>query len=288
MVGEAYIEVDHGPGGTAARFAAPAARVTARAPEAVPAALAALDAALAGGAWVAGYASYELGYALEARLGPLMPPGRRLPLVDFGVFPAGPGPALPAAPGGALGPFRPRWSRADHAAAFARIADYIRAGDIYQANLTLPMDGRWQGDPAAIGAALAARQPVGFGALVALGETVLVSRSPELFFALDGAGGIEARPMKGTAPRDPDPARDAGLRGGARRRPEEPRREPDDRRPAAQRHRPHRRHRLGRVPALFAVETYATVHQMVSRVAGRLRPGVALAGSSRRSFPAAR
>ena len=45
----------------------------------------------------------------------------------------------------------------------------------------------------------------------------LVSRSPELFFALDGAGGIEARPMKGTAPRDADPARDAALRGGARR-----------------------------------------------------------------------
>ena len=73
------------------------------------------------------------------------------------------------------------------------------------------MDGRWRGDPAAIQAALAARQPVGFGALVALGDAVLLSRSPELFFALDGAGGIEARPMKGTAPRDADAGRDAAL-----------------------------------------------------------------------------
>jgi para-aminobenzoate synthetase component 1 len=190
VTGAGFIEVEHGPAGAAARFAAPAARVTARTPEAVPKALAALDAALAGGAWVAGYASYELGYVLEARLATLMPAARRLPLVDFGVFPSGPGPARTAAPGGALGPFTPRWSRADHAAAFARVADYIRAGDIYQANLTLPMDGRWRGDPAAIRAALAARQPVGFGALVALGKAVLVSRSPELFFALDGQGGI--------------------------------------------------------------------------------------------------
>ena len=54
VAGEAFIEVDHGPGGAPARFAAPAARVTARTPEAVPAALAALDAALGRGAWVAG------------------------------------------------------------------------------------------------------------------------------------------------------------------------------------------------------------------------------------------
>ena len=112
---------------------------------------------------------------------------------------------------GRLGTLRPRWSATDHAAAFERAAEYIRAGDVYQVNLTLPLDGRWQGDPAAIGATLAARQPVGFGARVALGEAVLLSRSPELFFALDGTGGIEARPMKGTAPRDADPARDAAL-----------------------------------------------------------------------------
>ena len=101
-------------------------------------------------------------------------------------------------------------------AAFERVADYIRAGDIYQANLTMPIDG-----PLARASrrrsmrGLAARQPVGHGALVALPGATLLSRSPELFFALDGAGGIEARPMKGTAPRDADPARDAGA---ARRR----------------------------------------------------------------------
>ena len=282
---EGFIEVDHGPGDAPARFAAPAARVTAREPAAVPAALAALDAALAAGAWVAGYASYELGHAFEPRLLPLLPAGRRLPLLDFGVFPAGPGPAAPAAPGGALTPFRPRWTRADHARAFERVADYIGAGDIYQVNLTLPMDGRWRGDPAAIAAALAARQPVGFGALVALGGPVLVSRSPELFFALDGVGGIEARPMKGTAPRDPDPARDAAL---ARALAADPKNRAENLMIVdLLRNDIGRIAEIGsvRVPALYAVEAYATVHQMVSRVTGRLLPGTPLARVLAALFP---
>ena len=243
---------------------------------AVPSALTALDTALDHGAWVAGHACYELGYAFESRLAPVVPTGRRLPLLDFGVFPDGPGPVQPAAPGGTLGPFRPRWSRADHAEAFALVADYIGAGDIYQVNLTLPMDGAWQGDPAAIQAGLAVRQPVRFGALVALGDTVLVSRSPELFFALDGGGGIEARPMKGTAPRHADPAHDAALAAALA---------------ADAKNRAENlmivdllRNDIGRiavigsvrVPALFEVERYATVHQMVSSVTGRLMPGTRL------------
>jgi para-aminobenzoate synthetase component 1 len=275
VTGERFIEVDHGPGGAPARFAAPHARVTARTAAEVPAALTALDRALAAGDWIAGHASYEFGYAFEPRLLPLMPAARRLPLLEFGVF-RGPVPVASVAPGGSLGPFRARWSAAAHARAFGEIAEYIGAGDIYQANLTFPMDGRWAGDPAAIRSALAARQAVGFGALVALGEAVLVSRSPELFFALDGDGGIEARPMKGTAPRDADPGRDARLAAalGA------------DAKNRAEnlmivdllRNDISRIAEIGsvRVPALFAVESYATVHQMVSRVVGRLLPGTRL------------
>lgn len=286
MAGEAFIEVEFGPGGLPARFAAPASRVTAWEAAAVPASLAAIDAALAGGAWVAGHASYELGHAFEPRLLPAMPEGRRLPLLDFGVFPDGPRPPpAPAGQRGTAGPFRPRWGREAYAAAFGRVADYIRAGDVYQVNLTMPMDGRWHGTPAAIRDALAARQPVGFGALVALGEAVLVSRSPELFFALDGDGGISARPMKGTAPRDPDPARDAAAAAALAADPKN-RAENlmivdllrnDIGRIAA----------VGsvRVPGLYAVETYATVHQMVSRVSGRLLPGTPLSAVLAALFP---
>jgi para-aminobenzoate synthetase component 1 len=285
VAGEGFIEVEHGPGGAPARFAAPSSRVTAREPEALPAALAALDAALAGGAWVAGYASFELGYAFEPRLLPLLPARRRLPLVEFGVFPAGPGQAVPAAPGGGLARFRPRLGRVAYRAAFARLADYIRAGDVYQVNLTLPMDGRWQGEPAAIAAALAARQPVGFGALVELGETVLLSRSPELFFALDGAGGIEARPMKGTAPRDPDRDRDAAL---ARALADDPKNRAENLMIVdLLRNDIGRIAAIGsvRVPALYEIEAYATVHQLVSRVTGRLLPGTPLSRVLAALFP---
>ncbi|MCJ7872242.1 hypothetical protein [Phaeobacter sp. J2-8] len=58
----------------------------------VPAALAAMTAAQAAGRWLAGFASYELGYALEPRLAALMPENRRMPLLMFGCF-DGPTPA---------------------------------------------------------------------------------------------------------------------------------------------------------------------------------------------------
>ena len=279
-----FIAVDDGPAGVPACFARPAEIITAGSLEAVPAALAALDRALGRGDWVAGFASYELGYAFEPRLAPLLPAARRLPLLAFGVF-GPPGPAAPAAAGGAVGPFRPAWDFATYRAAFDRVADYISAGDIYQVNLTMPLRGRWQGDPAAIAARLAARQPVGHGALVALPGATLVSRSPELFFALDGTGGIEARPMKGTARRDADPVRDAGLRAELGQ----------DAKNRAEnlmivdllRNDIGRIAEIGsvRVPELFAVESYATVHQMVSRVTGRLVPGTRLSQVFAALFP---
>ena len=99
------IRFDRGPDGQAAWFAAPVRMIHAHAAAEVPAALDALDLARAQGLWVAGYASYELGYVLEPRLADLLPVNRRLPLIAFGVYdapvdspPLGSGPAL-------LGPF---------------------------------------------------------------------------------------------------------------------------------------------------------------------------------------
>jgi para-aminobenzoate synthetase component I len=282
QVAEPFVEVEHGPDGPA-RFARLRALVTASALGEVPAALVALDAALAEGAWIAGYASYELGYAFEGRLAPLVPV-HRLPLLEFGVFDA-PEPVVAASPGGELGPFEPAWDFPAYREAFERVAEYIRAGDIYQANLTLPLRGRWRGEPAVLAAALARRQPVGHGALVSLPGSTLVSRSPELFFALDGHGGIEARPMKGTAPRGADPLRDAALRDALA----------SDAKNRAEnlmivdllRNDISRIAEIGsvRVPELFAIESYATVHQMVSGVRGRLLPGTSFSAVLAALFP---
>ncbi|TPE51520.1 aminodeoxychorismate synthase component I [Amaricoccus solimangrovi] len=278
------MEVGFGPGGAPARFGAPVETLVATRREEALGVVAHAEAALARGRWIAGYASYELGYVLEPRLAPLLPEGRGAPLLCLGVF-DGPEPARPAAPGGALGPFVPRWDISAYGRAFERVADYIAAGDIYQANLTFPLDGRWSGDPGGIAAALAARQPVGHDALARLGPVTLLSRSPELFFALDGKGGIETRPMKGTAPRAGDPAEDARLAAALAA----------DAKNRAEnlmivdllRNDISRIARIGSVavPELFAVESYATVHQMVSRVTGELLPGTRLGGILAALFP---
>ena len=124
------------------------------------------------------------------------------------------------------------------------------------------------------------------GAFVDLGAgPAILSRSPELFFRLDADGRIEAQPMKGTAPRDPDPVRDAALAAGLA---------------ASEKDRAEnlmivdllrndigRISRLGsvRVPELFAVESFATVHQMTSRVLGRLARPADFGGLLRALFP---
>ena len=80
------IRFDQGPMGAGTCFDQPLRMIRADGPEEVPAALAALDAARDAGHWLAGYASYELGYALEPKLAGRMPEERRLPLICFGVY----------------------------------------------------------------------------------------------------------------------------------------------------------------------------------------------------------
>jgi para-aminobenzoate synthetase component 1 len=280
------IRFDHGLDGAACGFAAPERLIVAEDAAGVDGALAALDAARAEGKWLAGFASYELGHALEPRLGARMPEARRVPLLMFGVYSA-PEPAWPLPPGAAgLQDFRPVWSERDYAAAFARVHAHICAGDIYQANLTFPVEMRAEGTPGALYAALAEVQPVRFGALVeAEGLPAILSRSPELFFRTDAAGRIETRPMKGTQPRSADAIEDARRRFFL---------QTDEKNRAENlmivdllRNDISRICAPGsvRVPELFAVETYETVHQMTSLVTGQMAAGTGLSDIFRALFP---
>lgn len=147
-------------------------------------------------------------------------------------------------------PVEPSISEAAFGQAVERVRDQIAAGRTYQANLTFAAGTRLLGwaEPSSASvppgdrllasgfARLAAKAEVGYGAFLLLPESSLLSLSPELFFALDGRR-LTTRPMKGTAsigttPRETSECKHAG------RRPEEPGREPDDRRPAAQRSGP--------------------------------------------------
>jgi para-aminobenzoate synthetase component 1 len=284
----ARVICENGPEGRPAAFDRPAGVVVAQAPEEVRPALARLDAARAAGLWVAGVIGYEAGYALEPRLAPLMPADRHAPLLAFGLFDGpGPVPDLRVPQGLAMSDPEPVITRAAYGAAFARVAAWIAAGDCYQANLTFPLAARLTGGgAAALYARLQARGAVRHGGLADLGVgPAVVSRSPEMFFTVDAAGRIAARPMKGTAPRHPDPAEDRRLAAGLR----------DSVKARAEnlmivdllRNDIGRIARVGsvRVPELFAVESFTTVHQMSSTVTGELAGAAGMAALMAALFP---
>ena len=293
------ILLEHGPGGRPAIFDTPDEIVTAHHPDEVAPALARLDALRATGAWIAGYLSYEAGYALEPKLAPLMPEGRAHPLLAFGAYAAPEAvheiTAIPGFRGQTvhqitanthLSPLRPMIRRAEYDAAMDRVKSYIAAGDCYQINLTFPMQADLTGDAYGLYLALRARQAVGFGALVDLGVgPQIVSRSPELFFSVSNQGRIESRPMKGTAPRSPDPEEDAALAQDLWR--SEKGRAENLMIVDLLRNDISRIARIGsvKVPELYAVESFATVHQMSSRVVGQLVDPPSLSGLMPALFP---
>ena len=179
---------------------------------------------------------------------------------------------LPDPAGTWLSELRPSISREDYSRAFATVQEYICAGDIYQANLTFPLTADYAGDPLALYAALRARARAGYGGVIWTGQTHYLSFSPELFFALKDQR-ITTKPMKGTAQRQTDPVADAQAAEHLRMDPKQ---------------RAENlmivdllRNDLSRVcvagsvkvPELFHIESYPTVHQMTSTVTGVLADG---------------
>ncbi|WP_051588222.1 aminodeoxychorismate synthase component I [Actibacterium mucosum] len=251
----------------------------------VETALSRISQAQQAGKWLAGFASYELGYVLIPGLADLIPTRRDTPLLAFGVF-DGPEARAPIGGQGSLQALLPHWSATRYAHAFARLHDYIGAGDVYQANLTFPLSARYNGGPEGLYAALAATQPVDHAALADLGAgPVILSRSPELFFATDAQGRITTRPMKGTAPRGDTPVQDQAHRNALQR--SEKDRAENLMIVDLLRNDVSRIAQVGsvEVPKLFDVETYATVHQMVSEVTAELLPGTDLPAILRALFP---
>ncbi|GAA1146663.1 aminodeoxychorismate synthase component I [Ornithinicoccus hortensis] len=155
----------------------------------------------------------------------------------------------------------------------ARCQKEIRAGESYEICLTNTVTWPHEVDPAAAYRALRSISPVPFGAWLRRPGLDVVGSSPERFLALDADGRVEARPIKGTRPRDPDPARDAALAHDLATAVKD--RAENLMIVDLLRHDLHRVCRSGsvHVPELFAVESYATVHQLVSTIRGTLAPG---------------
>ncbi len=271
--------------GRALLFDAPEEIILAREASEVSDAFSRMEAASKRGLYLAGYASYELGYALEPKFATQTTPRSRTPLLLFGAFRAPKPWMLPPAEGAAPNiPLTPAWTEKEYAERFQKCRDYIFAGDVYQINLTFPLHGRYDGDPLALYCALRKRQPVAYGGVVSLGEETVVSLSPEVFFEAHGRH-IRARPMKGTAQRGFMPPEDMARAQYL----------VEDEKSRAEnlmivdllRNDLSRLAEIGsvKVTDLFTVETYPTLHQMTSGIEARLREEVKLANLFAGLFP---
>ena len=173
-----------------------------------------------------------------------------------------------------------------------KIADaqyQITEGNSYEVCLTTALTAHVPAgrlDPWQAYLALRRRNPAPFASYLRFGELSVASTSPERFLRIAADGGMRAEPIKGTRRRDADPVRDAGLR-------QELEASPKDRAENIM-IVDLLRNDLSHfavpgsvsVSRLCAVESYATVHQMVSTIDARLRPGLPRAEAVAACFPA--
>ena len=180
---------------------------------------------------------------------------------------AAPSYPVPGVPG-----VRSNFTREGYLDAVARVIEYIFSGDIFQANLSQRLEAPLAGTPLELYRRLRRRNPAPFAAFLDCGDVVIASSSPERFLRVHDGRQVETRPIKGTRPRGVGPEHDAALALALA--------ESDKDRAEnvmivdLLRNDLSRVCRPGtvRVPELFAIEHYATVHHMVSTVVGELAP----------------
>jgi len=255
-------------GGPGRLYRDPLATIVATRGAEIGPALEQLRAASRAGRHVAGYLSYEAGFALEPRFGEGAASGDGPPLLWFGVFSAWesvPHGLLPDPAGAWAGNPQPRVSEEEYVGAVERTLAYIAAGDIYQANISFRADVPFVGSPLALYARLREAGGGGWGGIVHDGGRWLLSCSPELFFELKD-GRLRARPMKGTLPAD---ATDEALREDPKQRAENLMIVDLIRNDLSRVAAPG----SVAVPSLFDIEHYPTVLTMTSTITANLASG---------------
>ncbi|MEP2942795.1 MAG: aminodeoxychorismate synthase component I [Hyphomicrobiales bacterium] len=281
--------------GTSLLFSAPRKIITAGADHAdIADSFKQIETGLDDGLWAAGFLSYELGYAFEQRLNDKQKSQNPLPLLWFGLFneprtlnaeQSAEWLAKNSADYNVITPPTPRISQETYVERFDVVKQMIEAGDIYQMNLTFNADFEIEGDPAALYRILRDAQPVSHGALIKTPDFSVLSLSPELFLKREGTK-ISTRPMKGTQSRGQTPADDKvahdRLKFDGKQRAE------NLMIVDLMRNDISRIAKVGsvKVPDLFSVETYPTLHQMTSGVEGTLIENTSFSDIMTLLFPA--
>lgn len=275
-------------------FAQPNSIIIAEEIEEIDAALKAIEDAIKAQKYVAGFFSYELGLAFEPALKKLMPKNRNMPLLWFGVYekpqkftPEELQAAINQANRGAgfrLHKRQAAISQNEYETAFAKVHNYIKTGHIYQANLTFKIKYDFAGSAFAFYEALRNAQNVQYGAYIDIGGAQILSLSPELFFNKYGQK-IETKPMKGTAKRGSE-LEDIKIIESLQTDPKQ--RAENLMIVDLMRNDLSRISKTGsvKVPQLFSIETYSTLHQMTSLVEAQLHDNIGIGDIIKGIFPA--
>ncbi len=204
---------------------------------------------------------------------------RRPHVLEHGTAPAIPGTQALVEPAEAT---PPGWYRT----AFDRVQEHLHAGNSYEVNLTYRAEAGPRGDPLDAYLRLRAANPAPYAGMLVHRGTCLLSSSPERYATVDRHRRLETRPIKGTTPRGRTPAEDEVMRARLATDPK------------------FRAENLMivdllrndlstvcepgsvQVPQLMAVESYASVHQLVSTVRGQLREEVSTVAALQALHPA--
>jgi para-aminobenzoate synthetase len=184
-----------------------------------------------------------------------------------------------------LGDLRLRHSRAAYLDKIASCQRQIQAGETYEVCLTNGLEADGALDPWPAYRSIRRDNPVPYAAFLRFGDLSILSASPERFLKIDAAGRAESKPVKGTRPRGRSAEEDEWQRADLS---------------ASEKDRAENlmitdlvRNDLGitavpgsvSVERIFAVETFSTVHHMVSTVRSQLRPGLHAVDCVRAAFP---
>ncbi|NML65169.1 aminodeoxychorismate synthase component I [Hymenobacter sp. RP-2-7] len=267
---------------------------TATSPSEMEAQLAAIEACVQAGDYAVGYFSYELSYVLHPRLRERLPAERTVPLFCVGIYRQRlvvRDKVLEAA----LASFvqhddayilncQLNMPKAQYLERLRRVQEHLYQGDTYQVNYTLKYKFTHGGSPLKLYAELRQRQRVAYGAFLDFPGLTVLSRSPELFVQKTGED-LCTKPMKGTSERGKTPELDA--RNAAFLLQDEKSRAEHVMIVDLLRNDFSRLSQRGTVKTtgLFEVQTYETVHQMVSTVTARVAKNLSLISLLRGVFP---